>query len=122
MGSATATMIVSLVPSSVIVLGLVLAVRRGVTAAEFLVVISLAMMVCGRSGRTDSLLPLTPFLLFYLVTGIQRLVPGPAPLRVLLLAALGLHVLDHAQHAVARHRRCSGGKLTPPKWTWCCNG
>ena len=102
MGSAVGTMIVSLALCGLVILGFAIAVRRGVTAAEILVVLSLTIIVLWPFGPYRFFLPLTPFLVLYLVLGIQRLVPPPAVLRIVLLAVVGLQVLDHVQYAAAR--------------------
>ena len=102
MGGAAGTMIVSLALSLVAAFGFVVAVRRGPTAAEFVVVFSMTMIVLWPFWPYRFVLPLAPFLFFYLVTGIQRLAFPPAVLRIVLLTVIGLHLLDHTQYVAAR--------------------
>ena len=102
MGSASGTRLVSLALSLVAVIGFGVTLRRGVTVAEFLVVLTLGMIVLWPFGPYRFLLPLAPFLFHYLVVGVQRLTPAPAVLRIALLSVVGLHLMDHVQYMAAR--------------------
>ena len=102
MGSATGTMMVSLALCAIAVLGFAIAIRRGPTAAEFVVVSSMAITVLWPFWPYRFILPLTPFLFLYLVIAIQLLASRPAVLRIALLSVIGLHLLDHTQYVMAR--------------------
>jgi len=92
-------MAVSLALSCVALAGFVASVRRGVTAAELVVPLSLGLIVLWPQWAYRFVLPMTPFLFFYLVTGIRALLPSAA--RVVLLCVLGLYVADHVQYIAA---------------------
>jgi hypothetical protein len=98
MGSATGTMIVSLLLSALAALGYVATIRRGATAAEFVVPLSIVMIVLWPQWTYRFVLPLAPFLLFYLLAGLRTLTPALPPARVALLCVIGLNVADHAQY------------------------
>ena len=102
MGSAAGTQLVSLALTLVAVIGFGVTLRQGATVAEFLVVLTLGMIVLWPFGPYRFLLPLAPFLVHYLVVGVQRLRPAPAVLRIALLSVVGLHLMDHVQYIVAR--------------------
>ena len=100
MGSARITMAISVAISAVVLLGFVHTVRNGVTAAELLLPISLAIIFVWPFWTFRFLVPLTPYLFFYLFTGIRGLAPVSAA-RVALLCVIGLHVSDHARYVLA---------------------
>ena len=115
MGSATATMIISFVLSSIALIGYVSAARARLTAAEVLLPISFAMIVAVPFFTFRYVLPLAPFLFFYLVEGIrtstrwfERWMTGtrrdPWRLaRIVILCIVGLDVYDHAQYIFDAH-------------------
>ena len=96
MGIATATMAVSVLLSAVVLLGFVDTVRRRVTIAEFLVPVSLAIVLLWPFWSFRFVLPLTPYLFFYLLTGVQLLTRSSRLARIALLCIIGLNLFDHA--------------------------
>lgn len=91
MGAAPVTMVVSLVLSAIVLVGFVVQLRRGLTAAELLVAITITMvlLVPGRTFRY--LLPLAPFLWMYLVDGLRTVAIGRAAVvRVALICLIAL--------------------------------
>ena len=81
MGRTTGTAIVSLALCAIAVFGFVIAIRQGPTAAEFVVVCSVAMTASWPFWPFRFVLPLTPFLFLYLVIAIRHLAPRLARLR-----------------------------------------
>ena len=98
MGIATATMAVSLFLSAVVILGFVDTVRRRVTIAEFLVPIALAIVLLWPFWSFRFVLPLTPYLFFYLLAGAQLLTRSHRVARLALLCIIGLNLFDHAAY------------------------
>lgn len=94
MGSAAGTVALSFVLSAFIIAGYVVAVRRGITAAEIVVPLSLTVTLLWPYWAYRFVLPLTPFLLLYLVRGLRLVAPVRA-VRILILSFIGLNVLDH---------------------------
>ncbi len=112
MGSAAGTIAVSLVLSSLAFLGFLSVARRAPTTAEFLVPLSIGMIVLWPHPAIRFVLPLTPFLFFYLVRGIQTLTRSGTASRIALLSVIGLNLLDHSQYrtrSTSRGRRLGGG-------------
>ena len=102
MGGAAGTMAVSLVLSGIALIGFLTVARKGPTTAEFLVPLSIGMIVLWPFPAIRYVLPLTPFLFFYLLRGIQTLTRSGTVSRVALLIVIGLNLLDHSQYALAR--------------------
>jgi hypothetical protein len=99
MGGATGVVVVSSVLSGVAAVGFVVAVRRRLSPTEFLIPISLLMTVLFPMWPTRFVLPLTPFLFFYLARGSLALTRSTVgPTRILLLVVIGLNLLDHGQY------------------------
>jgi hypothetical protein len=98
MGIARGTMLVSYLLSAVAVLGLIAALRGGASTAEFLVPLSMATIVVWPWPAYRFVLPLTPFLFFYLLAGLRTLTTRLPVARVALLCVIGLNVADHAQY------------------------
>ncbi|MCU1382446.1 MAG: hypothetical protein JWL71_1143 [Acidobacteria bacterium] len=126
MGNASATMIVSFVFSAIVLIGYSRTVRTRVTVAELLVPISLAMIVLVPFFTFRYVLPVAPFLFFYLAAGLQAPATsrparglngrGHDPWRVariVLLCIIGLDVADHAQYI--RHATSVAG-VVPVDW------
>jgi hypothetical protein len=123
MGSATGTQIASLVLTLVAVLGFVVACRRRLTVAEPLTVLSIGMIVLWPFWTFRFVLPLAPFLLGYLVTGVETLGAAAArsrppaavasvsasTARIFLFVLIGLNVLDHARYIAQPHENARGG-------------
>jgi hypothetical protein len=110
MGGAAATMVISFVFSVFVLAGYASAVRARLTAAELLVPMSLALTVAVPFQTFRYVLPLAPFLFFYLIEGVRTatvwgaraLRAAPADpwriARVVILCLIGLDVFDHAQY------------------------
>jgi hypothetical protein len=101
MGIATGTVLVSGLFSVVALLGFVSAIRRGATSAEYLVPLSVGMIVVWPWPAYRFVLPLTPYLLFYLLAGLRTITPAMPVARVALLCVIGLNAADHAQYILA---------------------
>jgi hypothetical protein len=98
MGSAAGTMFVSFLLSALAAIGFVSAIRRGVTAAEVVVPLSIVMIALWPQWTFRFVLPLAPFLFFYLLTGLRTITTALPVARVLLLCVIGLNVADHTQY------------------------
>jgi hypothetical protein len=110
MGGAVPTMVIAFVLSAFVLAGYVTAVRAGLTAAELLVPISLVLTVAVPFLTFRYVLPLTPFLFFYLLEGVRtvtvwggRALPATQRdpwrvARVVILCLIGFDVFDHAQY------------------------
>lgn len=96
MGGALGTKIVSAVLTALALVGFIIRCRRGLTVAEPLVVLALGMIVLWPFWTFRFVLPLVPFLLIYLATGVGA-IASPAAARIFLLVLIGLNVLDHAE-------------------------
>jgi hypothetical protein len=102
MGSAPGTMAVSLVLSGVAFLGFLTVARKAPTTAEFLVPLSIGMIVLWPHPAIRYVLPLAPFLFFYLLRGLETLTRSGTASRIAILIVIGLNLLDHGQYALAR--------------------
>jgi hypothetical protein len=100
MGATLPAMMVSVAFAVVVFAGFIATVRRRVTLTEFFVPVAIAIVLVWPFWSFRFMLPLTPFLYFYLITGAQVLTRSPrvAPLLVLLL--IGLALYDHAGYIV----------------------
>jgi hypothetical protein len=98
MGSAAGTMLVSYLLSAVAVLGFVSAMRGGATTAEFCIPLSIGMIVVWPWPAYRFVLPLAPYLFFYLLAGLRTMSAKLPVARVALLCVIGLNVADHAQY------------------------
>jgi hypothetical protein len=123
MGASPVTLALTFGLSICAGVGFIGAWRRRVTAAE-LVVVASVLMVLGVPARTFRyILPLTPFLLLYFVSGIEILArwvgkssqtsaPGvSSAARIALLCVIGFQAQDHAQYVWTKMR-----SATPPDW------
>ncbi len=110
MGAAPATMVLSFALTGLVLLGLV--IRRGSppSAADALVVVSMAMILLVPTRTFRYLLPLAPFLWLYLGLGIRALMRA-AVVRVALLLLIGLQVQEHLQYISLK-------ASTPPVAEW----
>ena len=100
MGIATGTVAVSFVLTGVALLGFIATVRRGPTSAEFVVPLSIGLIVLWPFWAYRFVLPLAPFLFFYLLAGIRTIAPAMPVARVALICLIGLNLADHAQYIV----------------------
>jgi hypothetical protein len=94
-GGNVANIAISLMFTIVVTWGYVRSVRQRLTVAEILVPISLAITVLWPWWTFRFILPLTPFLVLYLVAGLQS-TALPSLARIVVLCMVGLHVYDHA--------------------------
>ncbi len=113
MGGATATMVIAFVLSAFVLAGYVSAAREHLTAAELLVPLSLALTIAVPFQTFRYVLPLTPFLFFYLIEGVRRVslwcgrAMGAVPrdpwrvARIVMLCLIGFDLLDHGQYIFA---------------------
>ncbi len=110
MGRAAAPMVIVFALSAIALLGYASALRARVTVAEVLVPISLAITVAVPYQTFRYVLPLAPFLFFYLLEGVRsaaiwcgRVIgatqfdPWPA-VRIAVLCVIGLQLVDHARY------------------------
>jgi len=103
MGNAAGTIVLSLALSVVAIVGFVAASKERITAVEFLVPLTLMMLVIYPYWTFRFVLPLAPFVLVYLVLGfrtIGRLATADEwrlP-RIFLLTVGVLHLADHVQY------------------------
>jgi hypothetical protein len=112
MGSARGTMAISIALSALVLLGFVQTARTRLTAAELLLPISLAIILVWPFWTFRFVVPLTPYLFFYLVAGIRTLA-SMSVARVALLCVIGLHVSDHARYVLAAR---DAGQLRDISW------
>lgn len=96
MDVAAVTMTISLALGAIVLTGFIATARRRMTVAEFLVPISLAVVLLWPFWSFRFVLPLTPFLFFYLVIGLQVLTRSLQVARITLLCIIGLNLYDHA--------------------------
>lgn len=113
MGVAGASMVISLAFSAIVLVGFIEAARRRATVAEFLVPVCIAVVLLWPFWSFRFVLPLTPFLFFYLVTGLNVLTRSPQFARVALLCIIGLNLYDHAGYIL--HGR-SQGQASRAEW------
>jgi hypothetical protein len=127
MGNAASTKLISLVFFMVVVTGFVHAVSRSISLMEILMVVYLTLVISWGGPPLRYLLPVVPFLFFYLTVGCQsiceqisRLASVPSnfdcqqPARVLLLCILGLYFYDHAGYIIAKQLPVSESRH--PDW------
>jgi hypothetical protein len=113
MGNATATVVIAFTLSAIALIGYGSAARRRLTPVEFLVPLSLAIIIAVPFFTYRYVLPLAPFLLFYLAEGLRtatlwcdRRVAATRRdpwriARILLLCLVGLDLFEHAQYIFA---------------------
>jgi hypothetical protein len=94
-----------------IALGWAGAVRRRFSIAEIVVPLSLAVIIAWPFWSYRFVLPLTPFLLVYLVDGLRTVTPAASRVPTLvMLGVVGLSVFDHGEY-IARAR------VRQPDWS-----
>jgi hypothetical protein len=111
MGSARATMAISLVLSGFVMLGFVQTARRHVTVAELLVPISLGIIFLWPFWTFRFVLPLAPYLFFYLIAGIRTVAPSSIA-RIAIICMIGLNLSDHARYALEARSPERAGHVT----------
>jgi hypothetical protein len=107
MGNTVGTVVVSCLIAAVLTWGFVRVVRQGVTVAELLVPLSLAITTLWPFPTFRFVLPLMPFLAFYFLAGIQSLA-SVAVARTVLLSIIGLQAVDHAGYIAIAHGLAGG--------------
>ncbi len=104
MGNASGTIIFSLMLSVVVLVGYIEAVKERVTVVEFLVPLTLAMVLIYPYWTYRFVLPLAPFILVYLVVGCRTMAASAfggdvwRPARILVLTIVALNLVDHTQY------------------------
>jgi hypothetical protein len=103
MGSATAILWLSAPISAAILIGFYLTVRRRITVAECMVVLTVAMVVCVPARTYRYVLPLAPFVLLYFFTGVDAIATVGrggfgAPFRVASAIVLTFLVVEHGRY------------------------
>jgi hypothetical protein len=112
MGSAAGTAIISLLISGVLVTGFIATARQRITVAEVLTPLALTVILLWPFWTFRFVLPLTPFLMFYFLRGLQvvvRLATARSAgvfepfrtMRIVMLSILGLHLYDHGAYLIA---------------------
>jgi hypothetical protein len=99
MGSATATMVVSIVFTATVLVGFAHVARRRTTAAEFLVATTLAIIVIWPFWTFRFVVPLSPYLMFYFVGGVAKLA-SQSVARIAVLCLIGLNSSDHVTYVI----------------------
>jgi hypothetical protein len=99
MGSARATVLISLVLSGLVLLGFVRTAREHVTVAELLVPISFGIIFLWPFWTFRFVVPLAPYLFFYLVAGIRTVAPLRVA-RIALICMIGLNLSDHLRYVL----------------------
>ena len=108
MGGALSTIIVSCGFALLMILGFIDAARLRLTVVEILVPVSLAITLLWPFWSFRFVLPLTPYLVFYLLSGLRRVQLWTAPAtsdpwrfaRIAVMVMLGMHVYDHLGYIV----------------------
>ena len=113
MGSAVATMGISVGFGGLILAGFIATARRRLTVVEFLVPIALAIVLLWPFWSFRFVLPLTPFLFCYFAIGLHTLTGSPRVVRISLLCIIGLSLYDHAGYIL--HRQ---GQSQPSRDEW----
>jgi hypothetical protein len=103
MGSAGAILWVSSLVSVPILIGFFVSLRRRVTVAECIVVLTVAMVVCVPARTYRYVLPLAPFVLLYFFAGIDAIAMRGrgefgAPFRIASVIVLTLLLVEHGQY------------------------
>ena len=100
MGDVGAMMAISLALSAVVLAGFIATARRRMTVAEFLVPVSIAVVLVWPFWSFRFLLPLTPFLFLYFVAGVHLLTRSLQVVRVTLLCVIAFYLYDHAGYLI----------------------
>jgi hypothetical protein len=100
MGDFGAMMVISLALSAVVVAGFIVTARRQMTVAEFLIPISIAIVLVWPFWSFRFVVPLTPFLFLYFVAGVHLLTRSLRVVRVTLLCLIAFYLYDHAGYLI----------------------
>jgi hypothetical protein len=99
MGNATGTLVISGLLSFAALIGFIATWRRGAGVSEYVVPFCLVPIVLFPHWAYRLVLPLAPFLYFYLLTGVQAMTSSWTRVaRIAIACVLVLHVLDHARY------------------------
>lgn len=99
MGNATGTIVISALLSVVALVGFIATWRRGAGISEYVVPLGLVPIVLFPYWAYRFVLPLAPFLYFYLLAGVQAMTSSWTRVaRIAIACVLVLHVLDHARY------------------------
>jgi hypothetical protein len=99
MGGATATMVLSIVFTGVVLVGFVHVARQRTTASEILVAATLGIIAIWPFWTFRFVVPLCPYLMFYFVDGMAILV-SQSLVRIAVLCLIGLNLSDHAAYVI----------------------
>ena len=118
-GGGTEVLWVSLPVSAIAIIGFAGIVRRRATVAEYMIPLTIAMVLMVPARTFRYVLPLTPLLLFYFFSGIETIASWlrrtsrwnfGAPFRIAAACVLALIVIEHVQYI----RSARAGSR--PKW------
>lgn len=107
MGGGSAVLWVSFPVSAIVLIGFAGVVRRRATVAEYMIPMTIAMVVLVPARTFRYVLPLTPFLLFYFFRGIETIAAWVrrtpdwsfgAPFRIAAASLLVLLAIEHMQY------------------------
>jgi hypothetical protein len=99
MGNATGTLVISGLLSLVALVGFVACCRRNANVSEYVVPFCLVPIVLFPHWAYRLVLPLAPFLYFYLLAGVRAMTASWMRVaRIAIACVLVLHVIDHARY------------------------
>jgi hypothetical protein len=99
MGNATGTLVISSLLSLVALIGFMATWRRDAGVSEYVVPLCLVPIVFFPHWAYRLVLPLAPFLYFYLLAGVRAMTASWTRVaRIAIACVLVLHVLDHARY------------------------
>ncbi|MGH9220468.1 MAG: hypothetical protein ACRD1W_14270 [Vicinamibacterales bacterium] len=109
MGDNAAMMAISLLLSAIVLAGFIATAKRQMTVAEFLVPVSVAIVLVWPFWSFRFLVPLTPFVFLYFVAGVHLLTRSIQVVRITLLCLIVFYGYDHAGYLfLARSHSGSG--------------
>ncbi len=111
MGTTPPPIAISLTLSAIGLAGFIAAARRRVTVTEFLIPVTIAIVMVWPFWSFRFVLPLAPFLYFYLVTGVQVLTRSLRVAPLMLLCLIGLTLFDHAGFIIDARTRSDSGRM-----------
>jgi hypothetical protein len=111
MGATSAPMIVAAAVSVIVLTGFIAAVRRQITVTEVFLPAAMAIILLWPFWSFRFVVPLTPFLYFYLVTGMQVLFRSPRAAPLVVLCVIGLALYDHAGYIIRAQSRDEGQRI-----------